>query len=168
MTIQSSQWFMDLLAGLEQSSLGVWVRSAPQAYPVLECIHILGIALLVGSALVVDLRLMGLRGRGVPVTTVTRNLLPLSHVGFAAVLMSGVLMFFGIARAVGFSAAAPWKLGLIALAGVNILVFHFGIYRSVSIWDQQPTPPIAARIAGGVSALSWIGVLVAGRYLAYV
>lgn len=168
MSVLSAPWFADLLAGLERSSLGVWVRSAPHAYPVLETIHILGIALLVGPALAVDLRLMGLRGRGVPVTTVTRNLLPLCHAGFIAVLLSGALMFLGIARAVGFSAAAPWKLGLIVVAGANILVFHFGIYRSVLVWNDGPVPPVAARIAGAVSAVSWIGVLIAGRYLAYV
>ncbi|MCX5581190.1 hypothetical protein [Kaistia terrae] len=94
----------------------------------LEALHILGIALLIGPAIAVDLRLMGLGGRLVAVTTVTRNLLPLCHAGFAAVAFSGALMFAGIARQAGFSAAAPWKFGLILLAGANIAVFHFGIY----------------------------------------
>lgn len=162
------EWFVTALADLERTPIALWVRTATHAYPVLECIHILGIACLVGGALAVDFRLMGLRGRDVPITTVTRNLLPLCHVGFIAVAISGVLMFTGIARAVGLSAAAPWKLGLILLAGMNIAVFHFGIYRSVARWDQAAIPPLPARVSGAVSAASWIGVLIAGRYLAYV
>ncbi|EPX82585.1 DUF6644 family protein [Salipiger mucosus] len=148
--------------------MAIWVRMAPQAYPLLESLHILGIALLVGGAIVVDLRLMGLGGRHVPVTTVTRNVLPLCLVGFAAAAISGGLMFTGVARAVGLSAAAPWKLGLILISGVNILIFHVGIYRSVHAWDQAAVPPWPARIAGALSMIGWVGVLVAGRYLAYV
>lgn len=141
---------------------------APQAYPLLESLHILGIALLVGGAIIVDLRLMGVGGRHVQVTMVTRNVLPLCLVGFAAAAISGGLMFTGVARAVGLSAAAPWKLGLIVISGVNILIFHFGIYRSVHDWEQAAIPPWQARIAGVLSIVCWVGVLVAGRYLAYV
>lgn len=162
------EWFLTALADLERTPIAFWVRGATHAYPVLECIHILGIALLVGGALAVDLRLMGLRGRDVPMTTVTRNLLPLCHAGFIAAAISGGLMFSGIARSVGLSDAAPWKFGLILLAGVNIAVFHCGIYRSVARWDRAARPPMPARISGAVSAASWIGALIAGRYLAYV
>jgi hypothetical protein len=170
----SQDRWQGFLAWLEHTDLGEAVRMLPQAYPLLEALHILGIALLIGPAIAVDLRLirlmrlMGLGGRIVAVTTVTRNLLPLCHAGFAAVAFSGALMFAGIARQAGFSAAAPWKFGLILLAGANIAVFHFGIYRSVHDWDRNQKPPGAARAAGAISALSWIGALIAGRYLAYV
>lgn len=164
----SQDMWQGFLAWLERTDLGEAVRMLPQAYPLLEALHILGIALLVGPAIAVDLRLMGLGGRMVAVTTVARNLLPLCHAGFAAVAFSGALMFAAIARQVGLSAAAPWKFGLILLAAINIAVFHFGIYRSVHDWDRYQKPPHAARAAGAVSAFSWIGVLIAGRYLAYV
>jgi hypothetical protein len=90
------------------------------------------------------------------------------HAGFAAVVVTVALIVAGIARQAGLSAAAPWKFGLILLAAVNIAAFHFGIYRSVQRWDRDRTPPLAARVAGGVSVLSWTGILIAGRYLAYV
>lgn len=158
----------DLLLWLERSPVGTGVRMLPNAYPLLESVHIFGIALLLGPALAVDLRLTGLAGRGLPVTTVTRHLLPLCHAGFVLVAFSGLLMFAGIARQAGLSAAAPWKFGLILMAAVNIAVFHRGIYRSVSAWDRAAIPPPAARVAGALSALGWTGVLIAGRYLAYV
>ncbi|MGR3200366.1 MAG: DUF6644 family protein [Paracoccus sp. (in: a-proteobacteria)] len=161
-------WFVAALAELERTPVAIWVRMVPHAYPLLESLHILGIGMLIGGAIVVDLRLMGLGGGHVPVTMVTRNVLPLCFIGFAAAAISGGLMFTGIARAVGLSAAAPWKLGLILISGVNILIFHFGIYRSVDAWEQAAVPPWPARVAGALSMISWIGVLVAGRYLAYI
>lgn len=157
-----------MLMGIEQSALGTAVRMTPQLYPILESLHILGIALLVGPAIAVDLRLMGLAGRTVPVQTVLGHLLPVCRAGFALAALTGTAMFVGIALAVGESAAAPWKLGLILLAGSNALVFHRGIGRSVAAWGDQAVPPPAARLSGAVSALTWAGTILAGRYLAYV
>lgn len=154
-------------AVLEGSAFGEVVRMTPHFYPVLESLHILGIALLVGSAVAVDLRLMGVGRDVLPVTIVARYLLPLSHAGFALVALTGLVMFTGIATSVVASAAAPWKFGLIALALLNIAVFHLGIYRRVGSWDQHEPTPIAAKLAACLSVLSWSGVIVAGRFLAY-
>jgi hypothetical protein len=76
-------------------------------------------------------------------------------------------MFLGVASKVGTSAAAPWKLGLLLVAGFNVLVFHTGVYRTVAQWDLQAPPPVRARAAALVSAVAWIGVIVAGRFIAY-
>lgn len=160
-------WLMDALRALEQTALGDMVRLVPNLYPILMSIHVVGIALLVGPAIAVDLRLLGV-GRGlVPVTVATRCLLPIAHVGFAIVALTGLLMFVGIAVSVAASWAAPWKFGLIALAAVNILVFHKGVYRGVASWDQGRSPPLAAKIAALVSATCWLSVIFLGRFLAY-
>jgi hypothetical protein len=158
-------WFIESLRALERTQLAEFVRGSPYLYPMLESLHILGIALMVGSAIALDLRLLGI-ARGIPVTTVAR-LLPLSHAGFAVVAFTGMLMFVAVAFSVASSMAAPWKFGLIGIAAINILVFHFGIYRSVSQWDVEVDTPGAAKISAAVSALSWIGVTFAGRFIAY-
>jgi len=103
----------------------------PNLYPILESLHVLGIALLVGPAVAVDLRLLGVGWRVLPVTIVSRFLLPLSHAGFGLVAVTGAAMFTGIALSVTTSPAAPWKFGLIAIAGLNILMFHSGVYRKL-------------------------------------
>ncbi|WP_200902017.1 hypothetical protein [Microvirga vignae] len=56
---------------------------------------------------------------------------------------------------------------MIGIAGLNILVFHTGVYRTVKDWDLLARPPFRAQLAAVVSALSWMGVIVAGRFLAY-
>jgi hypothetical protein len=158
---------LGLLAAIEQSIIGQRVRMAPYLYPVLESIHVLGIALLVGPAITVDLRLLGLGRKQISVTSVMRLLLPVSHIGFVLAAFTGLAMFCAIALSIVASPAAPWKLGLIVVAGINIIVFHAGIYRSVHLWDMDLMPPMRARIAGAISGCSWAGVIVAGRFLAY-
>ena len=88
----------DALRWLERSSLAEAVRVAPFLYPLFESLHVLGIAMLVGSVVAVDLRLLGVARNALPVTTVTRYLLPVSRIGFLLVVVTGLAMFSGIAR----------------------------------------------------------------------
>lgn len=162
-----TSWFPGLLTTIERSGFGEWVRLTPHLYPILMSLHVVGIALLVGPAIAVDLRLLGVARNVVPVTVVTRYLLPISHVGFAVAALTGLTMFSGVAVTVGMSAAAPWKLSLVIVAGVNIAVFHGGIYQTVQKWDVAATTPIRAKIAAVVSAMTWTGLVFAGRFLAY-
>ncbi|MCY1299513.1 hypothetical protein D9M70_490420 [compost metagenome] len=152
---------------LQDSPLGETVRNAQYLYPVLESIHILGIALLVGPAFTFDLRLLGAGLRIVPVTTAARYLLPLCHSGLGIVATTGIALLSAQATVVAAAEAAPWKLGLIVVAGINVLVFHKGIYRTVTDWDLHAPPPLPAKVSALVSAFVWTGVIVAGRFLAY-
>ncbi|WP_075657444.1 DUF6644 family protein [Pseudochrobactrum sp. B5] len=165
--MMETSWFPEFLTAIERSGFGEWVRLTPHLYPILMSLHVVGIALLVGPAIAVDLRLLGVARNVVPVTVVTRYLLPISHVGFAIVALTGLTMFSGVALTVGMSSAAPWKLGLIILAGLNIVTFHGGIYRTVREWDLAAPTPIRAKTAAVVSASTWTGVVFAGRFLAY-
>jgi hypothetical protein len=157
----------DFFSWLEGSGLGEAVRTTPLVYSSLESVHILGIALLVGPALAFDLRLLGVGRQLLPVTAAARHLLPLARFGFALAVASGVVMFVSGAVAVGNSGAAPWKLGLLIVAGVNIAVFHWGAFRRVDGWDIEVPSPARARVAAVVSIVVWSAVIAAGRLLAY-
>ena len=159
---------LDTLLGLLQgSALGQTVRSAAYVYPVLESVHILGIGLLIGPAFTFDIRLTGVAHRGLSVPTAARYLLPVSHVGFAIVAITGIALLSAQATMVAAAAAAPWKFGLLVLACLNVLVFHCGIYRRVDEWMDAAVTPVAARVAAGVSLIAWTGIIFAGRFLAY-
>ncbi|WP_044320011.1 DUF6644 family protein [Pseudomonas amygdali] len=160
-------WLVIFLGNIERSHAGEIIRSTPYLYPALMSLHVLSIALLVGPATAVDLRLLGLARNAIPVTTVVRYLLPISHIGFACVAITGVLMFTATAISIGSSEAARWKVALITLAGINILIFHKLVYKSVRSWDVDTLPPRGAKIAAVVSFSSWVGVVFAGRFLAY-
>ncbi|MGW8670970.1 DUF6644 family protein [Streptomyces niveus] len=152
---------------LENTWLAEIIRSTAYLYPMLESIHIIGIALLIGPAAAFDLRLLGVGRRTLRVTTAANYLLPLSHLGFVIAAATGVAMFLPGANLLADRGSASWKLGLILLAGINILIFHRRTYRSVADWDADQPTPVAARCAAVVSLTSWTGVTIAGRLLAY-
>lgn len=156
-----------LMMLLQDSVLGETVRSGQYLYPVLEATHILGIALLVGPAFAFDFRLLGLGYRVVSVTTAARYLLPVSHIGLAIAITTGVALLSAQATVVSGTGAAPWKFGLLIVAGLNVPVFHYGVYRRVNEWTDAAVTPVAARVAAGVSLIAWTGVMFAGRLLAY-
>lgn len=156
-----------LLMMLQSSALGDVVRNARYVYPVLEAIHILGIALLVGPAFTFDFRLLGVGHRTVSVNTAARYLLPVSHTGLAIAATTGVALLSAQATVIASAGAAPWKFGLLILAGLNVAVFHGGIYHSVHKWTEAPVAPIAARVGAAVSLTAWTGIIFAGRLLAY-
>jgi hypothetical protein len=118
---------------------------------------------------VFDLRLLGVALRREPVSEVAERLLPSTWAAFAIMAISGTLLFtsdpvvkychnpaFGI------------KLILILLAGLNMSVFQFTIYKKVSVWDGAPSPPIWAKLVGTFSVVLWAGVVVAGRWIGFV
>lgn len=162
-----SEYFNDFLMLLQNSLLGKVVRSTEYLYPLLEASHILGIAILIGPAFIFDLRLLGVGDRSLSVVTAARKLLPVSRVGFAVSAITGMALFSAQATVVAQTGAAPWKLFLLLIACINVLVFHLGIYRRASEWSEARAAPLIARAGAGVSIISWTGVVIAGRLMAY-
>ncbi|CAL9657469.1 hypothetical protein SUDANB176_06854 [Streptomyces sp. enrichment culture] len=156
----------DVFSWLEDGWLAEAVRGTAYLYPMLGSVHVIGIALLIGPAAAFGLRLLGLGRRALRVTTAANHLLRLSPLGFVIAAATGVVMFPPGASLIADRGSAPWKLGLILLAGLNVLIFHRRTYRSVADWDTDQPTPAAARLAAVVSLTSWSGVTIAGRLLA--
>jgi hypothetical protein len=149
---------------LQESALGHAMRSSPLLYPLAEILHILGFVVLVGSILVLDLRLLGL-ARGLPLQPLARFLLPLSRVGFALAVAMGILLFSADASHVVRNPAFQVKALLIALALVNVAIAHAGPWRGLAGWEREA--PVAARLTAAGSLVLWLGAVCAGRLIAY-
>lgn len=160
---EAPQWAL----ALQESALGRAMRQSLLLYPVVEIVHLLSIATLVGSILALDLRLVG-AGRMLPARLLARHLLTLGVIGFCGAALSGTLLFATEAASLYFNPAFRLKLVLVALAGLNAAAFHLGPWRSVAAWDAGVRPPAAARLGGAVSMALWIGVLCCGRLIAYL
>lgn len=156
-----------LLVALQDSALGQAMRQSLYLYPAVEIVHLIAIALLVGSILALDLRLLGWRSVA-PTWPLARHLLPLSVTGFAFAAMSGSMLFTTEAASLAFNPAFQIKMALLLLAGLNALLLHRGAWRDIGQWGAAARPPARVRVAGLLSALLWIGVLSFGRLIAYL
>ena len=155
------------LHSIESSALGRFMREALWAYPIAETLHIIGIAALFGSLLVMELRLLGL-GRRIPVTSLARLTLPWSVAGFVLAAAMGLCMFSAHAAEFIGQRLFMLKMGLILVAGINAAIFHSGPFVAVARWDAEAPPPRSARAAAALSIVLWTGVIVCGRMLAYL
>jgi uncharacterized membrane protein len=134
-------------------------------WPALECLHYLGLALLFGTVALYDLRVLGL-AKAVPISALHR-LVPFGVAGFAINAITGSMFFAGAPDQYVYNAAFKAKVALLALAGVNVVVFYSWAFASVRELGQGVDAPGRAKIAAGVSLLAWTGVMVAGRLLTF-
>lgn len=135
-----------------------WIVSHPLVYPLLEVVHIVGIALLVGNLVLFELRVWGF-GPELPVQALARLALRLSLLGFGLIGASGVLMFAGQPADLLANRVFVVKMGLVMLAGLNAAYFH--ARGSLALLDRT------ARVQTVVSMGLWLAVIICGRWIAY-
>jgi len=135
-------------------------------FPIIETCHVLALTVVFGSIAMVDLHLVGLTSRGTSTARLIRETLPWTWTAWLLAAITGSLMFTAKAVAYGESFEFRMKFVCMALAAVNMLVFHFGAYRTVADWDMRKLPP-AARAAGGLSIAFWIAVIFFGRWVGF-
>jgi hypothetical protein len=151
---------------LEGSGIGRVLRESLWAYPAAETVHIIGLATLFGSVLVVDLRLLGLN-RGVSVSRLAWHALPWTVGAFMLVMVTGLLMFTAHASDLLDNRVFMLKMGLIGASGLNAALLHTGAMSRVAAWDVNVMPPVRVRIAALLSIVLWVVVIACGRLLAY-
>jgi hypothetical protein len=156
------------------AALAAWVGASAPAqlmrgnawlYPLVETVHILGFVLLVGAVAMFDLRLLGF-GRQLPPRDLARHLLPWSAASLLLVVPSGLLLFASQPGEMLASRTFLLKMGLMAAAGLNALLFHRSPWwRASMAWLEADG---RTRVHAGLSLLLWIGVIACGRLIAYI
>ncbi len=153
---------------LQHTSLGTAVAESDWLFPAIETLHIWGIILLVGTTGVLDLRLLGFILAKQRVSELHHRLIRWTWTGFAVMFTSGTLMFVSEASKMYTNDAFRLKMLLIVIAGLNALIFETTAFRHIAKWDDAPATPIGAKFAACVSLIAWVGVIAAGRWIAYV
>ena len=139
------------------------------AWPLCESLHFIGMAMLVGVAGVIDLRLLGM-AKGLPLAPLQR-LMPWAALGFAINLITGFVFIAGnprqyIGPPLSLSFAA--KMLFILLAGLNVLLFYItGLKRLVDRVEAGHDAPLGAKVSAAVSLFLWVGVMYWGRMLQF-
>lgn len=154
----------DWVAALESSAFAEWMRGSATAYPAANLVHLLGLTLLIGPILLLDLRLLGF-GRSLALAVLYRTLSAWAAVGIALLLIGGFAMFAADAAPLSRNPMMQLKLTLIAFGIGNALLFRFIWREHISLWDERP--PVTGRLQAAVSLLVWLTAAALGRLIAY-
>jgi uncharacterized protein DUF6644 len=162
--LQSISPFLEWLQALP---LAVFIHKTPWAFTTVQVVHVFAVSLVLGTITIVDLRLLGLASTRRPFAELSRRVLPFTWAAFVLAVIAGSFLFIGRATEYFVNPAYWIKMSLIALAGINMMVFEFITVRDVQKWNLDPTPPPRARLAGGISVACWVLVVVFGRLIAF-
>jgi hypothetical protein len=159
--------FLDLIAFFEDSGVADAIRENDALFPSIESVHVVAICLVVGSILVLDMRLLGFASINRPVGRLTKAILPLTWSAFVVAASSGFLLFISHATKYLANGYFIAKMFLICAAGLNMIVFHAVTAKDLPKWEEQTLPPPRARLAGALSVLFWIAVVACGRWIGF-
>lgn len=143
----------------------LWLQRSGTAYLFVNAAHILGIGLLVGAILPLDLRLAGLI-RGAPLAMLAPFLTRAAGFGLALALLTGAWLFTVKPLEYAANPAFLWKLGLLGLALANIAIQHRGGALAAALATERPAARV--RASALASFTLWLAVLVAGRWVGFI
>lgn len=147
----------------ENSGVGEAIRSSSWLFPVIESLHLLGLAVIGGAVLVVDLRLFGLGLRRQPVAQLAIDAQRWLIGSLIVMLTSGMLLFTSEAVKCYYHAAFWVKMTCLLLA----IVFTFTVRRKVAMTDESRVSPLLSRMVALISISLWSGVGIGGRWIGF-
>lgn len=150
----------DLIAALDASGVKQWINDAALVYPLANIAHVIGAILLVGTILLLDLRVLNY-ARPLGAAALSRAVTPLAAAGFVVLILSGVILFLADPLNFAKSPLFQVKLVLILFAALNAFVFR---RRWAALAEDAPKQ---ARIMAALSLVFWLSVVILGRLIAY-
>ncbi len=160
-----------LITAIHHTTLSAAIRGdipgTEWLFPIIETMHVLCVTVLFGSISMVDLRLLGVTEGSLSFTRLYRELIPWTWGAFAGAVVFGTILATGKIEDYAHSPVFLAKFVLMALAGLNMVVFQRA-YRNVNSWDKALPAPRGARAAGAISLILWIAVIVCGRWVGFV
>ena len=154
-----------MLAWIDSSWLAEFMRAYQWAFPISEAIHFVGLVILMGSVVVMDLRLLGF-ARGLPVRVI-HTLLPWAWVGFTINLITGTMFFATLPTFYYPNMSLRIKVVLLLLAGLNALWFQLTVSKDIDSWPDDVDVPGQVKLIAGTSLALWIAILCFGRFIMY-
>jgi hypothetical protein len=155
----------DILSWMEGSILGRMMQEITWLFPCAEIFHFIGLSLLMGSILVVDIRLLGF-SRDIPLDVVYK-FLPITVIGFSINLFTGIMFFFNDPFRYYPNLAFRLKMLLLVLAGINAIYFASITRASSNAVGTEDSKP-KFKIIAALSLLFWISIIVCGRLIPYL
>jgi hypothetical protein len=156
--------FADWLAA---TPLSRTLADAPWVVPTSQSIHILAISVVFASAIMINLRLLGVGARGRSVSQLSHTLLPWMWRGLIVLLLTGIIQIL-VEPVRQFVTPAFWaKMALIVLVATMTALYGRAVRRNAALWDAASSRPPQAIWFAVVSTLMWLSIIVCGRFIAY-
>lgn len=156
-----------VLDAVKNSGIATAIRNSLYLFPLLECVHVIALTLVFGTIMIVDLRILGVASTGRPYSRVSADMLKWTWGAFALAAVTGTLMFTANARVYFDNTFFRIKFALMALAGLNMLIFQFTEGRKAAEWDRARAGPRAAKAAAIASLVLWGLVIGMGRSVGF-
>jgi hypothetical protein len=147
----------------EQSAIGEAIRNSLWLFPVIESVHLLGLVVIAGAVLLVDMRLLGLGLRRQPVAQLARDAQPWLVGSLMVMLTTGILLFLAEATKCYYSPAFAVKMTSLLLA----ILFTFTVRRKVALAAEGRVGPLWSKLVAVVSVMLWSGVGIGGRWIGF-
>jgi uncharacterized membrane protein YhdT len=147
----------------ESSGIGEAIRKSAWLFPMIEAIHLLGLGVIGGAVLVIDLRLLGLGLRRQSVAQLTREAQPWLVGSLFLMIITGGLLFLSEAIKCYYHGAFWFKMSCLLLA----IVFTFTVQRKVIMDDETRIRPVWGKVVALVSVALWAGVGIGGRWIGF-
>lgn len=152
----------DIAQTLATTSLAMEMTDSTWLFGAVESVHVIALTLVFGSIALVDLHLLGLVERQRDTNVLIRRLLPLTWGGFALAALTGTTLIFANPQGYFANFAFRAKIVALALAGINVLVFHFFVQPRNFVPGA-----LAPRLSGGISLVLWLAIVSFGRWIGF-
>jgi len=155
---------LPLFQWMARTSLGIFMRDSTWGFAIIEAVHLLALAILGGTVLILDLRLFGFFMRRRPATLLARETSRYFWASLTVMAISGALLAASEALKCYYNPAFRWKMVILAAA----IVFHSTLHSKVARSDSDTVKPIWAPLTAAISLSLWLGVGLAGRAIGLI
>ena len=145
---------------LASNPIGDALNSSDLVFPILECFHIVGFALSIGTIAILDLRLLGLGMRNQTPAQIAADLAPWTLAGLGVMLISGPMIFLSDTGMYLRNPSFQFKIACLLVA----IVFNYTIHRKAAMTDRSTA---VSKVVGAISLLLWLGVVAGGLFIAF-
>jgi hypothetical protein len=156
-----------ILQRLESLTLATGIRDSLYLFPLLESFHVVGLATLFGMIAILDLRLLGFASARRPVARVLADTMRWAWMAFVLTAATGSLMFITNASGYYNNPFFRAKMVLLAVAGVNVVMFELITGRALRRRDKDAAAPQSGKAAAALSLVLWIAIICAGRWIGF-
>ena len=158
--------YAPLATWFEATYVGGQMRNIFWLFPMMETIHFIGLTIMFGCLLVIDVRIIGF-GRFINMNAAMK-FIPIAMGAFSINLITGIAFLCADPFRYFPNISFQWKMGLIIIAGLNALWFWFGEHKELKLLADGEDAPFRAKVIAALSIAIWVAVIIFGRMIPYV